>query len=41
MNSSAIAALAAALVAVGAPAASATVKPGIELSGALTQPVFP
>ncbi|WP_371786245.1 hypothetical protein [Streptosporangium subroseum] len=40
MNRSAIAALAAAPVVAGAPAASATAKPGIKISGGLTQPVF-
>ncbi|WP_255415542.1 hypothetical protein [Streptosporangium sp. 'caverna'] len=40
MNCSAIAALAAAPVVAGAPAASATAKPGVEISGGLTRPAF-
>jgi X-Pro dipeptidyl-peptidase len=40
MNCSAIAALAAALVVAGVPAASATAKPGIETSGGLTRHIF-
>ncbi|SNS27450.1 hypothetical protein SAMN05216276_1006263 [Streptosporangium subroseum] len=35
-----MAALAAAPVVAGAPAASVTAKPGIDISGGLTRPVF-